>query len=111
MPTWPDDLELLRFSKQDAWTLDDATLGILITGGMGSGKRARFGGIFLCAKKQSPDDCIKLLNALGRTDYIILLSWDNCRFDADLAGVSCDLDVLLGTHSFLCDGTSCMGRL
>jgi hypothetical protein len=84
VPTWPRDLELLRFSIKDAWTLDDATLGTLITGGMGSGKtsgpfqyvlrsflRAGFGGIFLCAKKQSLDDCMTLLKAEGRTDYII----------------------------------------
>jgi len=64
---WPRDLELLQLSPKDTWTLDEACLGTLITGGTGSGKttgafkyvlrsylRAGFGGLFLCAKKKTP---------------------------------------------------------
>ena len=85
MSTWPRNLELLRFSPKDSWTLDEACLGTLITGATGSGKttgpfqyvvrsflRAGFGGLFLCAKIQSFDDCMQLVRAEGREQDVVV---------------------------------------
>jgi hypothetical protein len=38
MPEWPLFMELLRLTPLDGWTLEQAVLGTLITGGIGSGK-------------------------------------------------------------------------
>jgi hypothetical protein len=77
-------MELLRLTPLDRWTLEQACLGTLITGGTGGGKtsgpfqyairsflRAGFGGLFLCAK---PDDATKYKNlaeAEGRANDVI----------------------------------------
>ncbi len=77
-------MELLRLTPLDRWTLEQACLGTLITGGTGGGKtsgpfqyvirsflRAGFGGVFLCAK---PDDAAKyqkLAEAEGRAHDVI----------------------------------------
>jgi len=83
--SWPRHLELLRFSPQDNWTLDEASLGTLIFGATGSGKttgpfqyvlrsflRHGFGGIFLCAKKQSFDDCMMIVRAESREKDVVV---------------------------------------
>lgn len=78
-------MELLRLTPLDRWTLEQACLGTLITGGVGSGKtsgpfqyvirsflRAGFGGIFLCAKKDVWKDYKKLADAEDRSGDVII---------------------------------------
>ena len=72
-------MELLRLTPLDGWTLEEACLGNLITGGTGSGKtsgpfqyiirsflRAGCGGIFLYAKKDAMKDYRKIIKSGSR---------------------------------------------
>lgn len=84
---WPLTMELLRWSPRDAWTLQEAVEGVLITGGIGSGKtsgpfslitrsilRAGCGAVFMCGKKDSTWDFIRLAESAGRKDDVIEFS-------------------------------------
>lgn len=81
---WLRNLELLRWTASDRWTLDQATLGTLITGSTGSGKstgpfqaiirsflRAEFGGLFLVAKADGAAEYITLAESEGRGKDVI----------------------------------------
>jgi hypothetical protein len=84
MPEWPLSMELLRLTPFDGWTLEQACLGTLITGGTGGGKtsgpfqyvirsflRAGFGGLFLCAKTDDAGKYEELARKEGRGDDVI----------------------------------------
>lgn len=86
---WPRNLELLRFSPNDPWTLDQATAGVLILGGTGSGKssgvlnaisrsvfRMDGGALFLVAKADATAEYIQLANSEGRAADVILVRPD-----------------------------------
>jgi hypothetical protein len=77
-------MELLRLTPLDRWTLEQACLGTLITGGTGGGKssgpfqyvlrsflRAGFGGLFLCAKPEDATKYAKLAVEEGRAADVI----------------------------------------
>lgn len=93
MTKWPRNLELLRFSSNDPWTLDQATAGVLVVGATGSGKtsgpfntivrsflRAGFGGIFLVAKADAVSEYIRLAQQENREKNIILFGPDSSNF-------------------------------
>lgn len=80
------DKPLLKFSShpEDTWTLRDATKGVQIFGGIGSGKTSGsgrmlskaflengFGGIVLCAKPDERENWEKLAKETGRYDDLI----------------------------------------
>jgi hypothetical protein len=78
-------MELLRWSPRDRWTLEQACLGSLITGAIGSGKtsgpfqyisrsfiRAGFGGLFLCAKVDAAKEYQDLAASEGRSGDVIV---------------------------------------
>src|SRR5581483_4346599 len=86
---WPRTLELLRWTNTDKWTLDQATLGILISGATGSGKssgpfrcvissflRAGFSGLFLVAKPDATAEYLQLAEAEGRRQDVIVFRPD-----------------------------------
>lgn len=90
---WPRNLELLRFSSNDPWTLDQATAGVLLVGATGSGKtsgpfntiirsflRAGFGGIFLVAKADAVSEYCRLAQSENRQKDIILFGPDSINF-------------------------------
>jgi len=80
------DKPLMEFSNHplDTWTLRDATKGVQIFGGIGSGKTSGsgrmlakafldhgFGGIVLCAKPDERENWEKLAKETGRSDDLI----------------------------------------
>jgi len=84
MPEWPLSTELLRLTPFDGWTLEQACLGTLITGGTGGGKssgpfqyvirsflRAGFAGLFLCAKPGDAEKYEELAGLEGRAADVI----------------------------------------
>lgn len=77
---------LVNFSKQDAWTLNDAYMGTFICGGTGSGKssgsgrtlahsflRAGFGGLVLCNKPDEANTWRKYAQETKRENSLIVL--------------------------------------
>jgi hypothetical protein len=77
-------MELLRLTPLDRWTLEQACLCTLITGGTGGGKssspfeyvirsflRAGFGGLFLCAKPNDATKYAQLAEQEGRAADVI----------------------------------------
>jgi hypothetical protein len=88
-PIWARNLKLLRWTSVDSWTLDQATLGVLISGATGSGKstgpfqtiirgflRAGFGGIFLVAKPDATAEYIHLTRSENREEDVIVFQPD-----------------------------------
>jgi len=88
------DASLLKLSQSDSFTLRDAVQGVLILGGIGSGKtsgsgkalaaaylRAGMGGLVLCAKPEEADLWRRACVAAGRASSLI--EWDgaNHRFN------------------------------
>src|SRR3954469_16477825 len=80
------DSPLLRISPQDQFTLRDAMQGVLITGGIGSGKtsgsgqalagaflRAGMGGLIMCAKPEEADLWRNYCASNGRLSSLIEL--------------------------------------
>lgn len=80
------DTQLLRLSRQDYFTLRDAVQGVLVTGGIGSGKtsgsgqtlagaylRAGMGGLVLCAKPEEAVLWRRYCQKHGRTKSLIEL--------------------------------------
>jgi hypothetical protein len=93
-PAWPLSLELLRWGNRDPWTLEQACLGTLITGGIGSGKtsgpfqyilrammRAGFGGLFLCAKKDAAAEYRRMAEAEGREEDVLHFQFGKSSFN------------------------------
>lgn len=87
--SWPHNHRLLKWSGNDYWTLDHASLGTLITGATGSGKstgpfqyvlrsflRSGFGGLFLVAKIDAAAEYIQLARSEGRENDVILFRPD-----------------------------------
>lgn len=81
---------LIRLSKRDSWTLEDAVAGTHIFGGNGSGKttgsgqtlakaflRAGFGGLVLCAKPDERVNWERYAKACGRDKHLIIISADS----------------------------------
>jgi len=77
---------LLNLSRRDAWTLDDAYMGVFVVGGTGSGKssgsgrslahaylRAGLGGLVLCAKPSEADTWRRYCKETGRLSSLIVL--------------------------------------
>jgi hypothetical protein len=94
--SWPRTFELLRWTPLDQWTLDQATLGVLITGATGSGKssgpfktiiksflRAGFGGMFLVAKPDATAEYLQFARDEHRERDVIVFNPDtsNHRFN------------------------------
>ncbi len=84
---WPLDLELLRWTKHEPFTLEDACKGLQIWGMTGSGKssgsgkllamsylRHGFGGVVLCCKPGEADTWRDYCRAAGRSDDLIVFS-------------------------------------
>ncbi|MEO1564318.1 MAG: hypothetical protein AAFR98_12845 [Pseudomonadota bacterium] len=80
---------LIKLSKRDTWTLEDAVAGTHIFGGNGSGKttgsgqtiakaylRAGFGGLVMCAKPDERDNWVRYAKACGRDKHLIIISAD-----------------------------------
>ena len=80
------DTPLLMFSERDIWTLRDAAEGVLITGGIGSGKssgsgatlfksylRAGFGGIVCCANIDEVERWRGYCEETGRLQSLIVI--------------------------------------
>lgn len=81
---------LLRLSRHDYWTVEDATAGCHVYGGNGSGKsstsgqaiakaflRANFGGLVLCAKPDEAENWKRYAKECGRSDQLIIVSDDD----------------------------------
>lgn len=81
------ETELLTLSPQDAFTLRDAVQGVLVTGGIGSGKssgsgkalaeaylKSGMGGVVLCAKPEEAAVWRRYCAAAGRLESLI--EWD-----------------------------------
>jgi hypothetical protein len=88
-PVWARNFELLRWTSVDKWTLDQATLGVLISGATGSGKstgpfqtiirafmRYGFAGIFLVAKPNAAAEYIRLAHSENREKDLIVFQPD-----------------------------------
>jgi hypothetical protein len=86
---WARNLKLLDWTSVDRWTLDQATLGVLITGATGSGKstgpfqtiiqafmRYGFAGIFLVAKPDAAAEYIRLARSENREKDVIVFQPD-----------------------------------
>ncbi len=84
---WPLDLELLRWTRDEPFTLEDACKGVQVWGMTGSGKssgsgkclalsylRAGFGGLVLCAKPGEADTWRGYARAAGREAYLVVFS-------------------------------------
>lgn len=84
---WDMDKPLLRLSSFDLWTLRDAYEGVIIFGGIGSGKtsgsgrairkamlRHGFGGLVLTAKPNEVETWQRDCEACGRADDIVRFS-------------------------------------
>lgn len=78
------DTKLLYLTRDDAFTLRDACQGVLVTGGIGSGKtsgsgkalagaflRAGMGGLVLCAKPEEAAHWRALCERYGRLDSLL----------------------------------------
>src|ERR1700733_8275362 len=89
---WPRNLPLVQWSFADTYTLDQSTLGVLITGGTGSGKssgpfqtiiksflRAGFGGIFLVAKPDAATEYIQFAQSENRKKDVIVFQPDTAN--------------------------------
>lgn len=85
------DAPLLQLTPWDRFTLRDATQGVCVTGGIGSGKttgsgaalalaylKAGFGGLVLCAKPEEADLWRHYCALAGRLDSFII--WDGTNF-------------------------------
>lgn len=83
------DTKLLTLSRNNAFTLRDACQGVLVTGGIGSGKtsgsgkalagaflRAGMGGIVLCAKPEEADHWRQLCKEHGRSASLVEITPD-----------------------------------
>lgn len=79
------DQVLYHFNGKEPLTIRQACEGVMVTGGIGSGKtsgsggaiaksylKAGFGGLVLCAKKDVLDDWLGYAKAANRTDSIIV---------------------------------------
>lgn len=84
---WPLDLELLRWAKDEPFTLDDACKGVQVWGMTGSGKssgsgqmlamsflRHCFGGLVLCAKPGEADTWRAYCRRAGREKDLIVFA-------------------------------------
>ena len=84
---WPNDLELLRWTKAEPFTLEDACKGVQVWGMTGSGKssgsgkllalsylEAGFGGLVLCAKPGEADTWREYCRLAGRSDDLIVFA-------------------------------------
>lgn len=84
---WPLDLELLRWTKAERFTLEDACKGVQVWGMTGSGKssgsgkllalsylRHGFGGLVLCAKPGEADTWREYCRLAGRADDLVVFS-------------------------------------
>ncbi len=84
---WPRNLELLRFSQNDPWILDQA--GVLLLGATGSGKtsgpfntivrsllRARCGELFLVAKADATAEYLRIARDENRAADVIVVRPD-----------------------------------
>jgi hypothetical protein len=93
---WSRSLPLLQWSPVDKYTLDQATLGVLITGATGSGKssgpfqtiirsflRGGFSGLFLVAKADATAEYLQLARSENRERDVILFGphTSNYRFN------------------------------
>ncbi len=88
--TYSLDSEILRFSPRDPWTLRDACEGVMIFGGIGSGKSSASGRTFakamlqqgygflvLTAKTDETEHWKQLCKETGREDSLILFGPDH----------------------------------
>jgi len=87
------DRKILRFNGEHPYTIRDSCEGVLITGGIGSGKtsgsgatfaraflEAGFGGLVLCAKKDELETWIQYAKETAREDSLLIFdgSGNNC---------------------------------
>ena len=90
------DTKLLNLTRTDAFTLRDACQGVLVMGGIGSGKtsgsgkalagaflRAGMGGIILCAKPEEAEHWRRLAREHGRSASLIEITPD-CPYSYNL---------------------------
>lgn len=88
------DIPLLEFSKNDAWSVNDATQGVSIMGATGSGKTsgsgaaiakaflsAGFGGLVLCAKPEERRLWEKYAEETGRLQSLVVFSPSGYRYN------------------------------
>ena len=84
---WPLGMEILRWTKDEPLTLEDACKGVQVWGMTGGGKssgsgkllalsylRSGFGGLVLCAKPAEADTWREYCRLAGRSDDLIVFS-------------------------------------